>query len=184
MPSISNLYVVEVSTDDQPIRWMFGALLECQGEMLDQQEKDPARTWSVREARRDDVEAQILALQEKRKAAQFAYDYSAWAMGPTYRRQIAEIEDRIRLFRSYIENPSTPLLDGQAPAELPSPGATAGAAMTLSEACDAVMRPETDDLTLLMACRVIDRESRDPFFREIADRMISHFESRMLEVEG
>lgn len=182
MPSISDLYLVEVSTDDQPIRWVFGSLLECQGEMDDQREKDPTRSWTVRPARVADIEAQIRSLSERRAAVKAAYDYSPWNMGPTYRRQLSEIDERISLFRSYL--PSDPLSDGTAPADQQPPLTTAGAIMTLSEACDTVMRPETDDETLLAACKVIDRDGDDPFFRDIADRMIRHFEEKMFEVQS
>ena len=154
--ALHGLYILEMKRGDV-LHTHFGTYDEC---LMVSKLNEDSFTCTVRPAHYDDVQVKIAELQEKRSALQFRHDNSPWGMGPQYRQQIEAVEDSIRHFRSFLD-----------------------AGMTLSEAEDVAMRPDTDDATLLAACKVIDRESSDPFYREISTRIIAHFEERTLEVE-
>lgn len=154
--ALHGLYILEMKRGETTNK-RFGTYDEC----LKMSALNEDRfACTVRPAHYDDVQDKIADLQEKLAALRFRYDNSPWGMGPQYRQQIGDVETSIRHLRSFLDDP-----------------------MTLSKAEDAVMRPDTDDATLLAACKVIDRESLNPFYRDTAARIIAHFEERTLEVE-
>jgi len=176
--ALHGLYILEMKRGADTYTH-FGSYDEC---LAVSKLNDANFDCTVRPAHHDDVVSMIAELQDDLAAARLRHDNAPWGMGPQYRMNIDAIEGRIRHFQSLLQDPPTSS-GGQAPAEEAPKPQSAGAAMTLAQAKDAVMRPDTDDDTLLDACKVIDRESRDPFFREVAARIIRHFEPRHLEVE-
>jgi len=178
--ALHGLYILEMKRGTVTLT-SFGTYDEC---LYLSKMNEERFECTVRPAHYDDVELKIAALQDELAAVRFDYSNSPWGMGPQYRQQIETLEDRIRQFRKFLAVPSlSPRGDGQAPADQNPLTEPAGATMTLAQAEDAAMRPDTDDATLLAACKVIDRESRDQFLREISARIVRHFEERTLEVE-
>lgn len=182
MAAISGLYLLEMSAQSSVFRF-FGSWAECHDHMkLNEDRFDCV----IRPAHHDDVEAQIARLTDSLERVRRDYENSPWGMGPSYRQQMDAIESRIRHFHKFLE-PSSSLSGEAAPAgdnATTHPHDLAGAdPMTLAEAREAVMRPESDDADLLRACKVIDRDEREPFYRAIAENMLEQFAAKIVEVE-
>lgn len=127
------------------------------------------------------IEARIKTLEERLREAKFYYENSSWESGPKHRREIEQIEGDIRNLKSILKSPSR-AADGEAPAITGTPPGVAGATMTIEEAEQTLFRPDTDDETLLAACRIVDQHTKHATCRDIATRIIAQFEERIIEV--